>query len=330
LEGQARLALPLGRGAWQPAGMTHLHSLDGAPLSSLTFGTMQFGGRADADESRAMYDAARAAGITHFDTATGYTEGASETLLGQFVAGERDAVFVATKVGYEGGAGPANITAQFEASLRRLGMEQVDLLYLHRWHDDMVLEETFGTLARWQDQGRIRHIGVSNYAAWQVMKAQGVAARLGTRIDVIQPMYNLVKRQAEVEILPMALDQGLSVCPYSPLGGGLLTGKYAAGGSGRLTEDARYAARYAPGWMHEAAVGLAALAAQTGVAPATLAVAWAAAHPARPAPIISARSLDQLRPSLAAADFVLTPALHARITALSPAPAPATDRLEEA
>jgi len=313
--------------------MINLTLASGAPLSTLAFGTMQFGARADAAASRAMYDAARAAGITHFDTACGYADGASESLLGGFVAAERDRVFVATKVAYHGGAGRTNILAQFEGSLKRLNMDYVDLLYLHRWHDSSPLDETFSTMAELLDQGRIRHIGVSNYAAWQVMKAQGIAATFGTRIDAIQPMYNLVKRQAEVEIIPMAVDQGISIFPYSPLGGGLLTGKYAQGGTGRLSEDKMYAARYAPTWMHDAAAGLAAIAAELNMDAATLAVAWVMAHPAGPVPIISAKSVAQLAPSLAPAlaanRAIMTPTLYRRIADLSQTPAPATDRLEE-
>jgi aryl-alcohol dehydrogenase-like predicted oxidoreductase len=302
----------------------------GPALPRLAFGTMQFGGRADAAASRAMFDLCVAAGITHFDTACGYTGGASETLLGQFAGPVSDRLYIATKVGYEGGGARANIQRQFDGSRSRLRMDRVDLLYLHRFDDDTPLEETFATFADWQADGLIRHIGVSNFAAWQVMKAQAVCARLGTRIDAIQPMYNLVKRQAEVEILPMAMDQGIAVFPYSPLGGGLLSGKYGQGQTGRLTEDDRYAARYAPGYMHQAARDLAAVAAEVGTHPATLAVAWAMAHPARPVPIISARDAAQLAPSLAALDFPMTDALYARLSALSPAPPPATDRLEEA
>lgn len=309
--------------------MTHPTCRDGSPLSRLTFGTMQFGGRADAQASRAMFDAARAAGITHFDTAVGYADGQSERLLGPMIAPDRDALYLATKVAFHGGAGDANIRAQFDTSRRQLGLDDVDLLYVHRWDADTPPEETFTTLARMQDDGLIRHIGVSNHAAWQVMKAQAVCDALGTRIDVIQPMYNLVKRQAEVEILPMAADQGILVCPYSPLGGGLLTGKYARGDTGRLTDDAMYAARYGQDWMHRAAAGLADLAAQVGVHPATLAVAWVAAHPTAPSPIVSARSVAQLAPSLAAQDLVLTPDLRDRMTALTPSVPPATDRLEE-
>ena len=296
----------------------------------LAFGTMQFGGRADAAASRSMFDACLAAGITHFDTACGYTDGQSETLLGQFAAPLRDRLSIATKVGYMGGCGRANITAQFDGSRRRLGTDSVDLLYLHRFDPECALEETFETMADLQARGLIRQIGVSNYAAWQVMKAQAICARLGTRIDAVQPMYNLVKRQAEVEILPMCADQGMVAYTYSPLGGGLLSGKYADGEVGRLTEDTRYAARYAPGTMHDTAARLGQIGQDLGLSPATLAVAWVMAHPARPVPLISARSTGQLQPSLDAAQLVMTPELYRRLSDLYPAPPPATDRLEEA
>lgn len=299
------------------------------PLShTAAFGCMQFGGRADDAAARAMFDACLAAGITHFDTAHVYTDGASETLLGRFAAPLRERLFIATKAGYTGGAGRANLRAQFDESRRRLGMDAVDLLYLHRFDPGTPLEETIETFARMQSDGLIRQIGLSNFAAWQVMKAQAVAARLGTRIDAIQPMYNLVKRQVEVELLPMAADQRINVYTYSPLGGGLLTGKYATGGSGRLTEDARYAARYGQPDMHRAAADLARIAAAEGIPAASLAVAWVMARGV--APILSARSADQLAPSLAALRVTLSPELDARLSALVPAPPPATDRLEEA
>lgn len=297
--------------------------------SPLAFGCMQFGGRADAQASRAMFDAARAAGITHFDTANIYTDGQSERLLGEFAEGDAD-ITIATKVGYEGGAGRANLTAQFDESLRRLGTDAVDLLYLHRFDAQTSLEETISLFVEWQQSGRIARIGLSNFAAWQVMKAQAIAARFGSRIDVIQPMYNLVKRQVEVELLPMCADQAIAVHAYSPLGGGLLTGKYVQGGAGRLSEDSRYAARYAPEAMHQAATGLASLASEMGTHPATLAVAWVMSCPITPViPLISARDTAQLAPSLAALSLPMTPDLRARLSALYPAPAPATDRLEE-
>lgn len=288
---------------------------------------MQCGGRADAAQSMAMFHACHDAGLRHFDTAWVYTDGQSETLVGQFARGR--AVQVATKIGYQGGAGRKNLAAQFDTSRRRLDCP-VDLLYLHRFDPATPLDESLETLARWQSDGLIARIGLSNFASWQVMKAQAVAQRLGTRIEAIQPMYSLVKRQAEVELLPMAADQGITAYCYSPLGGGLLSGKYATGGAGRLSEDPRYAARYAPDYMHHAAADLAALAAELGAHPATLAVAWAKCHPTGPIPLISARDTIQLAPSLAAAEYPMTAELYARIAALVPAPAPATDRLEEA
>ncbi|MEM9578506.1 MAG: aldo/keto reductase [Pseudomonadota bacterium] len=306
-----------------------LTSLDGTPASRFAFGTMQFGGRADETASRAMFDASRQAGITHFDTAYLYTDGQSETLLGRFAAGHRDSLLIATKVGFAGGAGKANMTRTFDISRQRLGMDMVDILYLHRFDPETDLHETMECFAELKAQGKIRYVGLSNFAAWQVVKAIMVAAAFDLSVDILQPMYNLVKRQAEVEILPMCADMGVTCAPYSPLGGGLLTGKYADGGSGRLIEDKGYATRYGLDWMHHAARNLTRLARDQGTDAATLAVAWAAAHPTRPTPIISARSLSQLAPSLAALHFDMTPELYRALSALSPTPPPATDRIEE-
>lgn len=290
---------------------------------------MQFGGTADEAQSQAMYQACRDVGVTFFDTANTYTSGASERFLGRFVT-DREAVFIATKAAYTGGAGENNIRAQFDESRRRLRMEYVDALYMHRWDPHTPLENTFETLADLQEMGLVRHIGVSNYAAWQIMKAQTVAAKFGTRIDVIQPMYSLLKRQAEVELLPMAIAEQIAVAAYSPLGGGMLTGKYLRGEAGRLSTDERYAKRYGAAWMAEGAASLAAYAQLLGIDPATLAVAWAAAHPAVTAPIISARNVDQLAPSLAAMTLKLDAEVYTHIASLTPTPPPATDRLEEA
>lgn len=290
---------------------------------------MQFGGRADEVASRAMYDACRTAGITHFDTAFVYTDGKSETLLGQFIQEERDSLIVATKAAYHGGASRENITTSLETSRKRLGVDCVDVLYFHRFDPDTDLHESLETMAELKAAGHIRYIGVSNFAAWQVMKAIAIAAKFDLSIDILQPMYNLVKRQAEVELLPMCADQGVACAAYSPLGGGLLTGKYLAGRSGRLSEDSRYAARYGLDWMQHSAKNLSELATHLNADPATLAVAWAAAHPMGPTPIVSARSAEQLAPSLAALNFNMTPELYAQLTKLGPTPPPATDRIEE-
>lgn len=291
---------------------------------------MQFGGKADRTNAQATYDASRDAGINFFDTAHVYTGGTSESWLGEMAAQNRDDLIIATKAGYEGGGSQSNILKTFDESRSRLGMDMIDLLYMHRFDDATPLEETFETLATLQSDQKIRYIGISNYAAWQVMKAMRVAASFDTKPDILQPMYNLVKRQAEVEILPACADQGVGVCPYSPLGGGLLTGKYAAKSNGRLTEDDRYKARYNVDWMHNVAASLPEIAARHGTHPATLAVAWVAHNPAITAPIISARNTAQLQPSLEALGFEMTDALYNELTALTQTPAPATDRLEEA
>ena len=309
--------------------MPDLKTISGQALSKFSFGTMQFGGAADETASAEMYAACRAAGINFFDTAFLYSEGRSEEIAGRLVAPERDDVFIATKCGYHG-ACRSRIEEEFGASRRRLGLETVDLLYLHRWDGETPLEETFETLGVYIEDGSVRAFGVSNYAAWQVMKARDVARGLGVEIQFLQPMYNLVKRQAEVELLPMAIAEGLAACPYSPLGGGLLTGKYASGGTGRLTTSDMYATRYGFEWMHKSVARLVKIAEEVDVAPATLAVAWVARHPGVCGPIVSAKSTEQLAPSLAAIDLEIDDALHARLSALSPTPPPATDRLEEA
>ncbi|WIY24408.1 aldo/keto reductase [Parasedimentitalea psychrophila] len=301
----------------------------GDPVSRFCFGTMQFGGKADATASQALYDASRAAGINFFDTADVYTDGTSETLLGGFAKAERDKLVIATKVGAVGGSSRDNILTRFDGCRSRLDMEYVDILYLHRWDDETPLEESIETLAELQQAGKIGAIGVSNYSAWQIMKAQAVAVSFATNISIFQPMYSLVKRQAEVEMLPMAQSEGFAVASYSPLGGGLLTGKYASGDGGRLVDDSMYKARYGVDWMHQAAKDLSVLAKDNDVDPATLAVAWVASNPAITSPIISARSVAQLAPSLAALEFDLGDDLKAQLSALTPTPAPATDRLEE-
>ncbi|MFO1201403.1 MAG: aldo/keto reductase [Tabrizicola sp.] len=296
-------------------------------FQGLAFGAMQFGTTADLQAAAAMVEACLAAGVSDFDTAHGYGAGASERMLGTLLRGV-PGVRIATKAGYIGGAGRTNLLAQLEESLERIGLP-VDLWYLHRFDPETPLEETVGVMVEAKAQGLVRRIGLSNLAAWQVMKAQGIAAGLGGRFDAIQPMYSAVKRQAEVELLPMAMDQGLQVFGYSPLGAGLLSGKYALGGEGRLTADARYAQRYA-GVPVGVDVAFARLAAEAGLHPVTLAVSWVLAHPARVVPIVSAREAEQLAPALAAAQVRLDPALHAAVAALVPAPPPATDRSEEA
>ncbi|MGB7318817.1 MAG: aldo/keto reductase [Planktotalea sp.] len=308
--------------------MTHLKTLDGTPASRFAFGTMQFGGNADESASAEMFDASRAAGINHFDTAFIYTGGASETILGKLAAKAREQLLIATKVAYDGNGDPEKLQADFDVSLDRLGLQSVDILYLHMYVGTD-LQRALEWMVKQQAKGKIRYIGLSNFAAWQVMAAIAIAKQLGTQIDILQPMYNLVKRQAEVEILPMCLNQGVACAPYSPLGGGLLTGKYANGGAGRIKTDQRYSERYSLPYMAQTAAELSQLAAELDVNPATLAAAWVARHDTAPMPILSARSAQQLTPSLDAITFQMDDDLYKRIAALSPAPPPATDRWEE-
>ena len=181
--------------------------------------------------------------------------------------------------------------------------------------------------------GKVLYPAVSNFAAWQVAKALGVQAAMGlSPLVAIQPMYNLLKRQAESEILPMAESESLAVFPYSPLAGGLLSGKYGPESrpdSGRIVDNRMYATRYGDPSNFEIAAAFTEIASEVGVHPVSLAVAWVASHPAVTAPLLGARSLEQLRPALLALEVDMTEDLRERISVLSRAPAPATDRNEE-
>ena len=311
---------------------TRLFGPQNLAASGLCFGAMQFGAGASPKDSAAMYAACRDAGINFFDTAYVYTKGRSEEILGTLIATEREDIILVTKAGAEGGCSAKNIRTQLEVSLTRLNQDYTDIFFLHRFDDEVPLEQSFAELAALKEQGKFYHLGVSNFAAWQVMKAHGIANLHGyPAIEILQPMYNLVKRQAEVEILPMAVAEELAVISYSPLGGGLLTGKYRGGitAEGRFSWDQKYATRYGQDWMHQAANQLFEIAVELGTAPATLAVAWVVKNPAITAPIISACNIEQLAPSLAAAEIQLADSVYARLNALVPTPPPATDRLEE-
>ena len=195
------------------------------------------------------------------------------------------------------------------------------------------MEDTLRALEDLVREGKVLYLGASNYSAWQVAKGLGISERRGwSRFDVIQPMYSLVKRQVESEMLPLARSEQLGVITYSPVGGGLLSGKYGPGTrpeSGRIISNKQYAVRYGEDWVYETAGAFTAFSEQKGVHPVSLAVAWVAAHPDVTCPIIGARNLEQLRPSLDSLNVHMTDDLRAEISALSRTPAPATDRLEE-
>lgn len=311
----------------------------GVKVSKLCMGTMTFGDSADEAESARMFQRCREIGINFFDCANGYAGGRSEEILGKLVADCRDDVVITSKSGFSvrdglnwSGSSRRHIQMQVEASLKRLKTDRIDVYFIHRYDPDTPIDDVVRTLETLVQQGKIVYPAVSNWAAWQISKALGVAAYEGlSRFECIQPMYNLVKRQAEVEILPLAQGEQIGVIPYSPLGGGLLTGKYAGQkpDEGRLLSNQMYSVRYGEALYHDIAGKFAAYAKEKGHDPATLAVAWVASHPAVTAAIIGARNGAQLEASLKAADVNMTPEWRAEISALSYEPPPATDRLEE-
>jgi aryl-alcohol dehydrogenase-like predicted oxidoreductase len=310
----------------------------GIQVSMLCFGTMSFGGDADEAVSAELYHACREAGINFFDCADTYAGGRSEEILGRLARGERDNLILASKVYFPNGddinasgATRKHILRSIEGSLRRLQTDYIDLYYIHHFDECTPLEESLRALDDLVRHGKVLYLGASNFAAWQVMKALGISARQGwAPFAAIQPMYNLLKRQAEVELLPMAASEGLAVMTYSPLAGGLLTGKYASSeAEGRFRTNKAYQIRYGEDWMHDCAERFSRFAVERGYDPAGLSVAWAASHPAVTAPIIGARSVHQLQGSLQAAQMVMTPELRAEVSALSIEPPPATDRSDE-
>ncbi len=312
----------------------------GLRVSALCFGTMSFGDMADEATSAALYHRAREAGVDFFDCANVYSAGRAEEILGRLVAGERNRVVLTTKVGFPMGQDPndrglsrRHVRQSIEASLRRLGTDRLEILFVHTWDPATPVHETLRALDLLVREGKVLHVGVSNWAAWQIATALGISREESlAAFACVQPMYSVVKRQAEVELLPLARALGLGVVSYSPLGGGLLSGKYGVGrkpGSGRLVDNAMYASRYGDANYYKTADAFAALARELSVHPVTLAVAWVKAHPALTAPILGARSVEQLEPALAAAEFLMSNELYARIAALSPTPPPATDRTDE-
>jgi aryl-alcohol dehydrogenase-like predicted oxidoreductase len=262
----------------------------GVSVSALCFGTMSFGGDADAATSAAMFHRCREVGINFFDCANVYQSGRSEEILGELIADCRDEVVLTSKVYFPmgkdvnaRGATRKHIMTAVEASLKRLNTDYLDVYFIHRFDERTPIEETVRVLDDLVLQGKILYPAASNFAAWQVAKALGISAKEGwARFEVLQPMYNLVKRQAEVEILPMAQSEQIGVIPYSPLGGGLLTGKYGSERrpeSGRLVVNQMYQTRYGADWVYDVAEAFSDFAREHGYDPAALAVAWVGRRP---------------------------------------------------
>ena len=312
----------------------------GVKVSKVALGAMSFGGDSDEATSAQVWRAARDAGVNFIDTADVYNDGRSEEIVGRLMRGERDEIVLATKAYFPTGTGPNargssryHLVRAVEASLRRLSTDRIDVFYLHRFDDVTALDESLRALDDLVRAGKILYPACSNFAAWQVAQALGVAALHGfAPLVAIQPMYNLVKRTAEIEILPMAQQLGVAVVPYSPTGGGLLTGKYSRDhrpDQGRLVAWKMYAARYSDPQMFEIAERFTELARELGHAPVTLALAWVASHPAVTSVLAGGRNVEQLAPAFAAQTLELDAATRERISALVPAPPPATDRNDE-
>jgi aryl-alcohol dehydrogenase-like predicted oxidoreductase len=331
----------------------------GLRVSELILGTMGFAGggqfsgvgQIDLDGARRQIDMALDAGVNVIDTADIYTAGASEELVGRALEGRRDRVLLATKARFAMGKGPNDaglsrhhLIESCEASLRRLQTDHIDLYQVHEWDGQTPLEETLGALEHLIQSGKVRYAGCSNYAGWQVTKALGIAQDRGLPKFVSQQVYlSLLERSAEYEIVPSAIDQGLGLLIWSPLSGGLLSGKYRRG------QPPPEGARHASDWseppvfdedkLYDTVEVLVEIAEAHGVSAAQVALAWLLARPGITSLIVGARTEQQLADNLAAAELELTPDEHARLEEVSRPPliypfwhqrASASDRLSAA
>lgn len=299
----------------------------GLRVPALSFGTGTFGGKgplfsawgqSDAAEARRLIDICLDAGVTLFDTADVYSNGASEEVLGEAIRGRRDAVLISTKTGLPMGDGPqdwgvsrARLIRAVEASLRRLGTDHIDLLQLHAFDASTPVEELMGTLDLLIAAGKLRYAGVSNYPGWQIMKAQAVADRQGLpRLVAHQVYYSLIGRAYEAELMPLAADQGVGALVWSPLGWGRLTGRIGRGrpipeGS-RLHETEQFAPPVAEEHLYRVIDALEDTARETGKTVPQIAINWLLQRPTVSSVIIGARNEEQLRQNLGAVGWKLT------------------------
>ncbi|WP_135466858.1 aldo/keto reductase [Crenalkalicoccus roseus] len=291
----------------------------GITVSRLCLGAMMFGGVTSAADSRRIIARAREAGINFLDTADVYNAGASEEVVGEAIAGGRNAWVVATKIGNPTGPGPnerglsrRRILQGAEASLRRLRTDYLDILYLHREDPGTPLDVTVGALADLVRAGKIRHFGLSNFRSWRIAEACSLCDRMGLDRPVVsQPLYNIMNRQAEVEQIPAAAHHGLGVFPYSPLARGVLAAKYRPGapppeGSRAARADRRMMETE---WREESlaiAQRVAAHAEARGTTPVAFAIAWVLNNALVTGAILGPRTERQLEEYLAALAFRLT------------------------
>lgn len=299
----------------------------GLKISSLAFGTATFGGvgalskwgATGVEEARRLLAICTDAGINTIDTANAYSNGQSEEILGEAMEGRRQGLVVATKVRFKMGSGPNDeglsrhhIIAQCEASLRRLRTDYIDLYQLHEWDGLTPLEETMHALDTLVRSGKVRYVGASNFSGWQLMKAMETA-RSNHFVPLVsqQIYYSLESRDAEYELIPVTIDQGLGVLVWSPLAGGLLSGKYRRGKTpeegGRHLNDWHEPPIADQERLYDTIEILVAIAEARGVSAAQVALAWLLGRPGVTSVIFGSRNEDQLRRNLGAADLVLSP-----------------------
>ena len=310
----------------------------GCSVSTLTLGTMTFGQETDEPTAHQQLDAFMEAGGNLVDTADVYNAGTSEEIIGRWLAERpaevRDRAVIATKGRFPTGADVNDVGVSrrhlqraLDASLRRLGVDCVDLYQVHAYDPVTPLEETLSTLDDMVRAGKVRYVGLSNYTGWQVQKAVALAREHGWTSPVtLQPQYNLLVRELEWEIVPSCLDAGLGLLPWSPLGGGWLTGKYTSderpSGQTRLGEDPErgveaYDRRSTQQRTWDVVDAVRKVADDRGVTMAQVALAWLADRPAVTSVILGARTTGQLEDNLAAAGLHLTEDETARLDAAS-------------
>jgi aryl-alcohol dehydrogenase-like predicted oxidoreductase len=312
----------------------------GLRVSALSLGTMTFGGRdhwaqvgsTDVAAASRQIDLCLERGVNLIDTANVYSRGLSEEIVGKALRGRRDRVLVATKARMPMGDGPndaglsrAHLIAECEASLRRLAVDHIDLYQVHEWDGMTPVEETLEALDSLVRAGKVRYVGASNYAGWQLMKALGAAERRGYERFVSQQIYySLQAREAEYELVPIAIDQGLGILVWSPLGGGLLSGKYRRGvegpaGARQLTKWDEPPVRDQEA-LYDVVDVLVEIGESHGVSAAQVALAWLLERPGVTSLIVGARTEEQLADNLAAAELRLGDDERARLDEVSRLP----------
>ncbi|CAO3361683.1 aldo/keto reductase [Azospirillum palustre] len=312
----------------------------GLKVPALSFGTGTFGGKgplfsawgnSDVGDARRLIDICLDAGVTLFDTADVYSDGGSEEVLGAAIRGRRDTLLISTKTGLPMGDGPNDaglsrhrLIGAVEAALRRLGTDYIDLLQLHAFDAFTPVEEVLHTLDTLVRAGKVRYIGASNFAGWQLMKALAVADRHGWPRHVVhQVYYSLTGRDYEWELMPLGLDQKVGALVWSPLGWGRLTGRIRRGqpipeGS-RLHDTAQWGPPVDEERLYRIVDALDAVAAETGRSVPQVAIAWLLARPTVSSVIVGARNEAQLRDNLGAVGWTLEPGQIARLDAASDA-----------